>query len=73
LRADLAWIETLLGNWLVSAGRDSEALAARALAERERLSEANPTATRHFGEKLTTVRGSRSHVGPLTLFDHRCP
>ena len=54
LQADLAWIDTLIGNRLKSAGRHAEAMEAykRALAARERLSTANPTSTRHIGQRI---------------------
>jgi tetratricopeptide (TPR) repeat protein len=57
IEADLAWIDTLLGGHLASAGRNSEALAVyeRALAARERLSKANPLVTRHIEQQINLV------------------
>ena len=58
MRADLAWITTLLGNRLVSDGRNDEALATyeRALAEREKLAKANPTTTRYVEQQIGISR-----------------
>jgi tetratricopeptide (TPR) repeat protein len=58
LRGDLAWIATLLGNRLVSDGRNNEALATyeRALAEREKLAKANPTTTRYVEQQIGISR-----------------
>ena len=54
LQGDLAWVDTLLGNSLLSAGRRAEALQAyeRALAARVRLSKASPTTTRHIEQQI---------------------